>query len=247
MNTVDISVIIPVYNESKDNIHNIGVFKEYFSQKPLSYELVIVNDGSIHNSEYLENFLLQHEDVQYIKLPQNKGKGRAVYEGILRSNGVHILFTDIDHATPIEYFDALYEHRNTHHVVIGSRHLPESTIVIPQPPFRQCVSWCARFIIGNMLLQRKIRDSQCGFKLLNRELAKHVAQVATVDRWGFDVELLAIALHNGYQIKEVPVSWRHGKFSQLKALPASWKTLLEVLKIKKNILTKRYHNHGKRI
>lgn len=235
-----ISIIIPVYNESFESINNLEKFHRFFNKKNIAHEIIVVNDGSTQNSDILEQTVSSLENIKYISLPKNMGKGYAIREGILASAGEHIFFADADHSTPIEHFDELYSHIDLHDVVIGSRHLEKDSILIPQPPLRRFVSWWARFIIGNLLLKRKVVDSQCGFKLFSSKSAKEICAKQTIYRWGFDAELLAIAINKNYKIKEVPVKWRHEPFSQIKAFPDSWKTFLEVIKIKLNLLNKKY-------
>lgn len=231
----DISLIVPYFNESPQNIEKMNIFKEYFDSSNYTYEILVINDGSIKNSDKLKK-QTKKINAKYIEIIQNKGKGNAIKTGIEKSNGQYIFFADADHSTPIEYIEDLIKYKNDYSVIIGSRYMSGSKIIIPQPFFRKCVSWFARLIIRNLLLQRKIYDSQCGFKLIESKVAKEIASLQTIYRWGFDAEILLIALEKGYRIKEVPISWYHEKISQVKGIPASYSTFKEVIKIKKNQL-----------
>jgi len=125
-------------------------------------------------------------------------------------------------------------------IIIGSRYLNKDSIKIKQPLSRRIVSrlgnWLIRIILGI-----KAVDTQCGFKLFSAEASNRIFPLQTIDRWGFDMEVLAIAIRKEYEIKEVPVNWYDAEGSQVKK-SAAWKTLKELFLIKWNILTGKYSN-----
>lgn len=236
---IQLSVIVPFYNGQKNVIEKLSIFKNFFDSKDFEYELIIVNDGSNKNLELLEKKIIDLK-AKYISLPKNMGKGYAIRKGIQESLGTYVFFADADHSTPIEFFDLLYENRTEADIIIGSRYIEGSLIVTPQPILRKVVSWFARQIIGKILLKGKVVDSQCGFKMFEGDIAREIVKYQKVNRWAFDAEILAISIDRGYKIKEVPVNWNHEKFSQIRSFPDSWKTFIEVLRIKRNLSRKVY-------
>ena len=98
--------------------------------------------------------------------------------------------------------------------------------------------------LGNLLIQlllvKKIKDTQCGFKLFKNEVAKNIFKKQTINRWGFDMEILTIAQILDYKIVEVPVSWLNSSDSRLRPIRDTIKTFLELIKIKLNLLTGKY-------
>ena len=94
-------------------------------------------------------------------------------------------------------------------------------------------------ILVRILLGIKAADTQCGFKLFSKEAAEDIFPLQTIERWGFDMEILAIAIKKGYRIKEVPVDWYDAGGSQVKK-SATWKTLKELWKIKRNLMRGNY-------
>jgi hypothetical protein len=90
----------------------------------------------------------------------------------------------------------------------------------------------------------KFADTQCGFKAFTRSAAQTVFQLQTIERWGFDPEILFIALKRGYRIEEVPVSWAHDARTRMSYLKDGIKMLEEIAIVRWNALLGRY---GKQI
>src|SRR5262249_55671637 len=148
-------------------------------------------------------------EVELIRLPVRKGKGAAVRRGIQAAVGQFQLFADADGATPIEELarlEAALEQGAD--LVIGSR------VLASRLPDFHVQARLHRIILGglfNMAVRQSgipgISDTQCGFKLFRRAIAEDLFAVSTIDGYGFDLELLYVALRRGYRIVEVPVNW----------------------------------------
>ena len=83
-------------------------------------------------------------------------------------------------------------------------------------------------------------DTQCGFKCFRREVAHDILPRQTIDGWAFDVELLFIALRQGYHVIEVPVDWYYGENSRISPVRDTINMIREVLRIRYNGWTGRY-------
>jgi hypothetical protein len=90
-------------------------------------------------------------------------------------------------------------------------------------------------------------DTQCGFKAFTRAAAQTVFQLQTIERWGFDPEILFIAIKRGYRIQEVPVSWAHDERSRVSYLTDGMKMLQEIAIVRWNALLGRYNKQVERI
>jgi glycosyltransferase involved in cell wall biosynthesis len=123
-------------------------------------------------------------------------------------------------------------------VIIGSRYLKADSIKIKQPLIRRMVSRFGNWLSG-VLLGLDIVDTQCGFKLFSAKAAEDIFPKQTIMRWGFDMEILAIAKHRGYQIKEVAVDWYDSTGSTVRK-SAALKTLKELIIIKWNLMRGKY-------
>lgn len=236
MSQIDLSVVIPAYNEAKRIVPTITSVIHYLKTHKITGEIIVVDDGSTDATEHAVTGLADH----YIRLPQNMGKGAAVRKGMLMARGKDVLMLDADGSAPITELDELYKHRGDAEVVIGSRHLDGSVIHIQQSMLRQFVSYMGNLTF-RVVLNLPFADTQCGFKLFSQDAAQNIFSQTLIDRWGFDVEVLTIARILGYRIVEVPISWHDARGSTLRAGRAALYTLEEVIAIWLNIRMGKYH------
>jgi dolichyl-phosphate beta-glucosyltransferase len=254
MTKVFLSVVIPSYDEMANLQKGVlGKVANFLNKKKWKYEVIIVDDGSKDGSvEFVEEFVKEHP---YFKLIKNShlGKAGAVTAGVLASVGEHILFTDMDQATPIEEIDKLLPYFDSssgeYDIVIGSRKSQ-----------RRGAPWTRHLMANGMIFLRSsivgisnISDTQCGFKMFRRETAFKLFKMikklhnnfqevsgSTVSA-GFDVELLHLAEKMGYTIKEVPVNWLYVETRRVSPLRDSIEGFLDLLKIKLNDMRGEYN------
>lgn len=123
-------------------------------------------------------------------------------------------------------------------IVIGSRYLLTDSIKIKQPLTRRIVSRLGNILV-RILLGIKAADTQCGFKMFSQKATEEIFLLQTIERWGFDMEILAIAKRRGYEIKEVAVDWYDAEGSKVKR-GAAWRTLKELFEIKWKMVRGKY-------
>ncbi len=252
VNNFLISLIIPCYNEEiniqKGVLDKIG---NYTQNNPIFREVLIVDDGSsdkskkIIKNKYLSNF-------SKFKLLENKhqGKAFAIISGIKASKGTWVMFSDIDQATPLEESEKLIAMaKKKVPIIIGSRNSQRTGA-----PFLRKLMAVGFIFIRNLVLNLKgIKDTQCGFKLFKKSAAlkiiDHLKVFHNNNRQatgssvtaGFDLEFLFLAAKLGYQIAEIPVSWRHVETKNVSFIKDTIETLKDILKIKYIDLTKKYN------
>jgi dolichyl-phosphate beta-glucosyltransferase len=199
-----LSIVIPVYNEEKRIEKTLNKILEYIKIKKIKYEIIIVDDFSKDKTiDVIKKF---KEKIIILKNNKNYGKGYSIKKGIENAKNELILFSDADLATPIEELDKMLGFINKFDIIIASRNLKESKIVIKQPFYRQLLGKTFPLLV-RLLLISDIKDTQCGFKLFKNDIAKNIVKLQTINRFCFDVELLFIAKKLGYKIKEIPVIW----------------------------------------
>jgi len=241
----DLSIILPCYNEEKRIKSTFLIIDKYIQDNNLNAEIIFVNDGSSDNTQGLiEEFCENGNNYSYIQLSFNQGKGYAVKEGVLNSRGKYVLFTDSDNSTPISELQKLMKTliEEDLDICIGSRYLDNKTVKIKQPFYRIAISRIGNFLISFLLIDG-IKDTQCGFKLLKSNVAKEIFEMQKVKRFGFDMEILIIAKHYGFKIKEVPVSWINSSDSRFRLVKDSLITLKDLLYVKLNLITGRYNKY----
>lgn len=241
----DLSIIVPMYNEENRIAKCVSLLSNYFAKQKYNFEVIFVDDGSQDNTvKILHELIKDKKDFKIIANKINHGKGYVVKQGILNSQGSWILFTDADLSTPISELEKLLNYRGKFEVIIGSRYLKKDSIKVPQPFLRRAISRIGHTLIS-IILGLPFADTQCGFKLFSQKAAKDIFSRMTIERWGFDMEVLAIAKFLGYNIKEVAVAWYNDPNSHLRAGKAAMDTLKELMAIKSNLLKGRYANKNK--
>ena len=242
------SIVIPAYNEAARISGALESVIACVRERGWSAEVVVVDDGSRDKTaELVRAFAANAPEVRLLQNPGNRGKGYSVRHGILQSFGEVVMFTDADLSAPIEeaegLFAALAEGAD---IAIGSRWLERTRQTIRQPLYRQffgrCFNGVTRAVMG-----LPYADTQCGFKAFTRAAAQTVFQLQTIERWGFDPEILFIALKRGYHVAEVPVSWAHDERSRISYLKDGMRMLEDIAIVRWNALLGRYSKPVERI
>jgi dolichyl-phosphate beta-glucosyltransferase len=244
---VRISIVLPAFNEENRIGATLDALAAYRDGVPHHLEPVVVDDGSTDATYAVaESYREKMPDLVLIRHDANRGKGRAVANGMLTGTGEYRAFFDADGATPFSALEPLLEAclGAPKAVAIGSVRAPGALIVEPQPRLRSLVGQAGNALIRAMALPG-VSDSQRGCKLFPASVAEVVFDALDTDRWGFDIEVLARCRHLGYDILEVPVEWRHVDGSQVGA-GAYLSTLAEVTRIRRTIRSWEYPSEAVR-
>lgn len=226
-----LSVIIPVYNESKRLPLTLIDVDKYLSETGFSYEIVVVNDGSKDSTaEIVRRFSHLIKNLRLLNNTENHGKGWVVRQAMLDAKGDVRIFMDADNSTTIDQFSKMTPYFPKYDVVIGSRDIPGAKLIPPQPWYKRIAGNMGNIVIQILLLPG-MWDTQCGFKAFTAEAAEKIFPLCKIDKWALDVEILSLAKKMGYKIKEIPVTWINSPFSTVK-LSGYFKFLIEVFKIR---------------
>ena len=207
---MDLSVIIPTYNEAPNIRRSAGGVIEYLSARDWSWELLLVDDGSTDDTLAIEQEIAAADErVRVLPCSPNHGKGYVVREGMLAAQGDVRLFLDADYSTPIEEYDKfLPRFADGADVVIGSRRMADRQIET-KPPLHRHLMGEAYIKTASWLLGTRLSDFNCGFKAFRAEVAECVFGLCRRSDWSYDAEVLALAAQRGYRIDEVSVRWAH--------------------------------------
>lgn len=235
-----ISIIIPVFNEEERLRESLGEICSYLKSKRIDSEVIVVNDGSTDSTGKVLLNLQNELNFKIFTHNQNLGKGAAIKTGINNSLGDKILFTDIDLSVPFEfvkkYIDALTPETD---VVIGTRANKDSKVEIRQFWLREMMGGMYTHIT-NLILQVGVSDFTCGFKLFRKEAALKIFNKQKVKRWSFDAESLYLAKKYHFNIKEIPVLWRHRSGSKVKFPQDLFSSLFSLIGIRVNSILGSY-------
>jgi dolichyl-phosphate beta-glucosyltransferase len=230
-----LSIVIPAYNESKRIGETLKHMKEFLVEKPYSWEIVLVDDGSNDSTIQVAQEQITDSRLRIIVNPRNLGKGASIRNGMLEAKGEYLLFSDADLSTPIEELDRLLNHcQKGYGVAIGSRALKESQLVLRQAWYREFMGRVFNIMV-RLIVLGGIRDTQCGFKMFTRRAAMAIFPKQKLKGFAFDVELLLLARKAGYRIKEVPVRWINSPSSKVSALRDSLKMFMDLIRIRLGI------------
>ncbi len=238
-----LSVIIPAYNEEKNISKTLLAVNQYLQRQPFDYEIIIVSDGAKDRTvEIAQNFQRQIKNLKVIDNKENHGKGWAVRQAMLAAEGQIRLFMDADNATTLDHFDKMKPYfEQGSQVVIGSREARDAKgakQAVPQSFLKRQLGNA-----GNILIQIfavwGVWDTQCGFKAFSEQAAKDIFSKCLIDRWGFDIEALALARKLKYKIDVVPVYWINNPDSRVN-LKGYLRTFKELFQIWWWLVTDRY-------
>ncbi|HKD07715.1 MAG TPA: dolichyl-phosphate beta-glucosyltransferase [Bryobacteraceae bacterium] len=240
--TRSISVVIPAYNEQARLPETLRKIETYFSRKEWGFhETIVVDDGS-RDGTLAEaiGFSNGNPNIRVLRNPGNRGKGYAVRYGMMEARGDWRLFSDADLSTPIEELDKLWCEllKRRADIAIGSRALDRSLIGVHQPGFRETAGKFFNLVM-RAATGLPFADTQCGFKLFRAEAAREIFARQTLERFGFDVEILFIARKLGYSTIEIPVKWNHVEGSKV-GMFTGLHAFVELAQVRLNSLTGRY-------
>jgi glycosyltransferase involved in cell wall biosynthesis len=236
-----LSIVIPAYNESARIENALDRVLSCIAERNWDAEVLVVDDGSKDDTAAIvQRWMAVHPRLHLIQNPGNKGKGYSVRNGLLQAAGEIVMFTDADLSAPMEEAERLIAALEYGaDVAIGSRWMDRTRQTIHQPLYRQffgrCFNWVTRTIMG-----LPYKDTQCGFKAFRRPAAQVIFRLQTIERWGFDPEILFIARKLKYVVREVPVTWGHDERSRMSYLKDGMKMLEDMARIRSNSLRGRY-------
>ncbi len=236
----ELSIIIPSFNEELRLPATLEKIARYVERERRSTEVIVVDDGSTdRTAEVAEAFRGKFPQLRVLANGTNRGKGYSVRHGSLEARGEIALFTDADLSSPIEEAGKLLAALKDHDVAIGSRALDRRLIEVRESPFREFAGIVFNKIV-RIVLRLPFVDTQCGFKAFRREPCRVIFEQQTIERFGFDPELLYLARHHGLSTVEVPVRWAHSPATKVSMMRDSVQMFLDVVIIRWNALRGRY-------
>ena len=226
--TIDLSVVIPAYNEAERLASTLASVIGYLESRRLTWEVLVVDDGSEDaTSREAEAF----PSVRVVRLGENRGKGAACRRGVELSRGKLVLLTDADLSTPIEDLGKLEDRIGEAELVLGSRAVAGANVTRRQPLYRMLMGKSFNKII-RVLGVRGIHDTQCGFKLLEGAIARSLFADMVTNRYAFDVELVWLARRRGYRVVEVGVTWEDSPATRVSPITDPPQMIFDVLRFR---------------
>lgn len=231
-----LSVVIPAYNEEARLPGTLRHLGEYLAAQPFASEVIVADDGSRDGTVDVTRACGNIKNLRIVQHPDgaNHGKGAAVKLGMLAARGRYRLFMDADNSTTIDQIESFWPwFEQGWDVVIGSRKMAGARIEVHQAWYKEIAGRCGNYFIRRLAVPG-IEDTQAGFKMFTGTSADAVFSRQTIDRWGYDIELIAIARQLGYRVREVPIRWVNAPGSKV-GFGAYFEVLGEVWRIRRNV------------
>jgi glycosyltransferase involved in cell wall biosynthesis len=229
------SIVIPCFNEEGRVSETLRVTIEYLAANAPESELIVVNDGSTDATGTIARKILSETRIATRLLENfpNRGKGAAVRTGLLAAREPIGLFSDADLSTPIEETPKLIEPivNGEVDIAFGSRALDRSLIGIHQPWRREQGGRVFNLLV-RLATGLPFWDTQCGFKAFRLDVCRPILELARINGFAFDVELLFLAHRTGLRIREIPVRWNHAEGSKVSLFRDSLRMLREVITLR---------------
>jgi len=232
----DITLILPAYNEAGCIAGTIAEAVSYFRSRGLTYEILVAADGDDGTREIVAGLGRGDPAIRAFGAPGRRGKGRGIREAVGMAAGAIIGFADADNKVPIEEYDKIAPFlAEGFPITIGSRALARATILRSQPWFRRLGGKGFGVVMRAWTGLRGIADTQCGFKFFHGDVARRLFRLQQVDGYMYDVEILLLAQHLGYRVREVPIRWRDDGDTRLELVRGNLRNLRDILRMRARV------------
>jgi glycosyltransferase involved in cell wall biosynthesis len=205
--SLDVEIVVPVYNEAPHLLARIGELRRFLDQSfPFRVLVTVVDNASTDESFALASRMAETTaGVTAMHLPR-KGRGYALRSAWSTSVAPVVAYMDVDLSTSLSALLPLVAPLISGQcdVAIGTRLARGARVV--RGPKRELISRAYNLIL-KLSLRGRFSDAQCGFKALRRECAQELLPLVKDEEWFFDTELLITAERLGLRISEVPVEW----------------------------------------
>jgi dolichyl-phosphate beta-glucosyltransferase len=229
------SAVIPCFNEASRIGATIRATLDYLKENSPQGELIVVNDGSTDETAAVTYEALSGAKIENRLLENlpNRGKGAAVRKGLLAAQRSVGLFFDADLSTPLAEIPKVIEPIANEDVdlAFGSRALDRRLLGHHQPWLREQGGRVFNLLV-RLTSGLPFWDTQCGFKAFRLDVCRPILEMARIDGFAFDVELLVLAQRAGLRLREVPVRWNHVEGSKVRFVNDSLRMLREVIALR---------------
>ena len=236
MTNIELSLIVPCYNEAPHLEKNLNRLKEVLDSTVYKYEIIIIDDASANKTvEMINNFISANqnaENIKFVKHGENQGRGKTVSEGIESARGKIVGFVDVDFSTSPWYIPALAAKiKSGADIVIGQRIYKLKLKVL----HRWILSKGYKFLV-KLFLGLDLGDTESGCKFFNKEKIILVLNQVRDKQWFWDTEIIARSHFAGLKIEQIPTVFvRDSLYTTVKIVKDSWRHLINLVKFSREV------------
>ncbi len=234
-NSFEISLIIPAYNEEKKIEKDIREAFDYFNKAKIKAEVIVSSDGvTDKTNSIIKKLQNEFNELKLLAEKEKIGKGAAIQKGVKIATGKYIMFADAGLCVPFKFIkDGMQKLEEGYDCALASRASKKSMITKAQPIYRKIGSIAFGFLVRNVLgVPRNIKDTQCGFKIYKKDVAKKLFNNLQTESFMFDIELILRAKKEKYKMTQFPVRWSNDMDTKFNPLTGSIRNIKDLLKIK---------------
>ena len=237
-----LTIVVPAFNEAERLGRTLPRVLAWLEMFPEGGRLLVVDDGSTDaTGDAVRARMPAHPSLDLITLSRQSGKGAAVRAGMLAATTGVVGFMDADLSTDLRHLaDAVSAIQNGADVLIGSRALHQSEVVVRQPAYRRVGARIFRELARQVGGLPDTPDPQCGFKFFRGPVAHDLFTSTVIDRWMFDLEVLRLARHRGYKVRQLPVDWTNDPDSRLRLTVDTLRMVRDLARIRWRFVVGRY-------
>ncbi|GCF15029.1 glycosyl transferase [Haloarcula mannanilytica] len=209
MTAVEVSVVLPAYNEADTIEQTVSTTLETLASflPDDAYEVIVAEDGCSDRTPEIATRLAREDSrIRHVHSDERLGRGGALAYAFERADGETLVYFDTDLATDMSHLEELVNavHVDGYDVATGSRWMPENRA---ERPAKRGIPSFGYNTLVRTVLRSDLRDHQCGFKAFDRQALETLLPLVQDEHWFWDTELLVKAQRNGYRVKEFPVDW----------------------------------------
>ncbi len=226
-----LTVVLPAYNERARIADTVGAIGETLvpALAEDDFEILVVDDGS--GDDTVE--IAERAGARVVRQPTNQGKGAAVRRGVLEAQGRTVVFTDADLAyRPQLLLSVLEEVEQGWDMVVGSRRHEHTNVLVRARKLRELGGRMVNRLTHLVLLGH-FRDTQCGLKGFQADIARVVFERTRIDGFAFDVELFLIAEQDQLSLREIPVSVENRAGSSVRIVADFLTLIVDLFRIRR--------------
>ena len=215
--SLELSVVIPVYNERKRLPQTLREIRVFLDSKKFGYEVLVVDDGSKDDTVSLcKEMAISWNELECVNGNKHEGKGSCVKRGCLRARGENVLVMDADHPTPINTIDLMLPYTKDYDMVCGVRTFSGEEGASGKG--RRIIGLLQQLLAHLVVFKKSVADSQCGFKFFSGKTAKEIFRRSLIKGGMYDVEIFSIAHNLNIKIYSLPVKWVNKEGSTINIL-----------------------------
>jgi len=226
----ELTVLIPAFNEADRLPSTLAGLAKFLDAWAIDYRVVVMDDGSRDGTATVSDAFGPRFST--VRLPQQRGKGAAIRQGMLLATGKIVAFTDADLPYDLTALKLGCDWigRGECEAVFGARDLVESRHEARRKLSRIVASAVFREVVKHVV-SREVTDTQCGLKIFSRRAAQAIFSRTTIDGFAFDAEVVLLSRRLSLSVRRVPVTLINEYSSTLSLSRHAGKMLQDVLRL----------------